>query len=203
MAISRMIPVALLLAACGCGRALHTSPIVPARELTADERNFQAVWDSATEVLIKYRFEIDQVDRRGGAITTHRQGGRHFFEWWRRDKATAVGALENTVQPLYRTANVRIVKKSGSEYHPIVRIEVSRLVSPPGQIKHPYPADLDDTGRRLEEKKRQYQTIAVGISEDSPDDPADDSVKRSPNDDMLAKRIADEIRLGAYQQGVR
>ena len=196
MAFSRIIPVMMLLTACGCGRALHTRPIVSPVPLTADEQRFQNVWDSVSEVLVSYRFKIDQLDRRGGTITTLPLAGRHFFEWWRRDKVTVAGALENTVQPLSRTATVRIIKKSDGQYDPVVTIEVSRLLSPPGQIKHPHPTDPDTVGRRRKEKKREYMVIAVGTSDDS----AVDSVKRSPNDDMLAKRIADDIRTLTFQK---
>jgi len=177
MAFLRMTPVVMLLVAFGCGRAQYTRPIAPPPPLTPAEQEFQAVWDSAIDVLAKYRFKIDQFDRRGGTITTLPQGGRHFFELWRRDKVTTVGALENTVQPLYRTAKVRIIKKkSDGQFHPIVTIEVSRMLYPPGQIRHPHPRDPD---------------------------PAAGAAKRSPNDDVFAKRLADEIRLGVYQKGRR
>ncbi len=196
MAFLRILPVMMLLVACGCGRAQHTRPIVPPTELTPAERTFQNVWDSASEVLISYRFKVDQLDRRSGTVTTLPQGGRHFFEWWRRDKATVSGALENTVQPLYRTAIVRIIKKSDGEYHPVVTIKVSRLLSGPGQVKHPHPAAPGTVGGRKKDKEREYMVIAIGTSGDS----APASAKRSPGDDVLAKRIADEIRTLAYQK---
>jgi hypothetical protein len=202
MAFLRMTPVVMLLVAFGCGRAQYTRPIVQPAPLTPAEQEFQAVWDSTRDVLTKYRFKIDQLDRRAGTITTLPQGGRHFFEWWRSDKVTTVGALENTVQPLYRTAKVRIIKKkSDGQFHPVVTLKVSRMLYPPGQIKQPYPTDPDPSRDNFKKKKKkpEYMVIAVGTSE-APDGGAP---KRSLNDDVFAKRLADEIRLGVYQQGRR
>ena len=69
-----------------------------------------ALEDAGREVLLLYRFTINQRDRRAGLITTNPTASRHFFEWWRRDKATASGALENSVQPIYREVSVEIRK---------------------------------------------------------------------------------------------
>jgi hypothetical protein len=127
MTILRMIPVLLLLA--GCSHAMHTQPIVVPKEMSPDEKNFQAVWDASSETLVSYRFSVNLRDRRAGLITTEPMVGKHFFELWRRDKVTSSGALENSVQPIYREVSVRIKKTKDGKYDPVVSIVVSRLLS--------------------------------------------------------------------------
>ena len=173
-----MIPVVMLLAACGCF-AMHTSPIVPPVEMGPAEKEFQIVWDAASEALVSYRFTVDHRDRRAGLITTDPMGSRHFFEWWRRDKVTASGALENTVQPMYRVVSVHIRKTDQGKYDPVVSITVSRLLP-----KH------------IIKKKEEYLIIGVGSSDGS----SKGSGKHSPGDDILAGKIADDIRRIADQK---
>jgi hypothetical protein len=155
--------------------------------MTSVERNFQAAWDASSEVLAGYRFTVDRRDRRAGLITTEPTASRHFFEWWRRDKATASGALENSVQPIYREASVQIRKTDAGKYHPVVSVIVSRLLSGglgSGNIMIPYKQDI----RRR--KKQEYLVLGVGRSDGS----GRDSTKHSPADDVLASRIAEDIR---------
>jgi len=181
MAASRIIPVVILLAACGCAR--HTRPIVPPRELTPAEKNFQAVWDASSEVLSSYRYTVDRRDRRAGLITTKPMASRHFFEWWRRDKTTASGALENSVQPIYREVSVQISKTDKGKYHPVVSVTVSRLLLGRGgdnRILSSY--ELVRTPRRQER-------LVIGVG--SSDNTGKDSGKDSPGDDILAGKIAE------------
>jgi hypothetical protein len=177
MAILRMIPVVMLLAMCGCF-AMHTRPIVQPAEMSPAEKGFQAVWDATNETLNTYRYTVNQRDRRYGRITTDPLGSRHFFEWWRRDKATATGAWENSVQPIYRVVAVDIRKTGEGEYNPVVTITVSRLLT----------KNVSD--------RESHLTLAVGRSEGA----AKDSEKRSFGDDALARRIANDIKSLAHQK---
>ena len=183
MAVFRIISVAILLAACGC--AWHTRPIVSPAEMTPTEKNFQAVWDASCEVLLSYRFTVDRRDRRAGLITTESMASRHFFEWWRRDKTTAAGALENTVQPIYREVSVQIRKTDEGKYHPVVSVTVSRLLS-----------DEDSSRPILEPYERvttpiRYDRLIIGVG--SSDKIRRGSGKYSPGDEVLAGKIAEDI----------
>lgn len=172
---------------------MHTRPIVPPSAMTPVEKNFQSVWDATSEVLVDYRFTVDQRNRRAGLITSHPLASRHFFELWRRDKVTASGALENTVQPIYRTVSVRILKEAGGSYHPVVTVTVSRLLSEPGQPEYVWTSYEHVM---TASKKQEHLVIGVGSSDDS----RKSAGKRSPGDDLLAKRIADDIRTLAHQK---
>ena len=183
MALFRIIPVAILLAACGC--AQHTTPIVPPTELTPAEKNFQAVWDASNEVLSSYRYPVARRARRAGLITTKPMASRHFFEWWRRDKASASGALENSVQPIYREVSVQISRTDKGKYHPVVSVTVSRLLlggRNSNRILSTY--DLVTTPSR-----KERLILGVGSSEGT----GGDSGKHSPDDDILAGKIAKDI----------
>ena len=93
---------AVSLASCGPGP--QPAPDVRA---AADEQ-FNAFWDSATEVLREYRFTIDQTDRRSGLIATFPMVGQHWFEFWRTDAATSRDLLESSLHTIYRQARVTI-----------------------------------------------------------------------------------------------
>ena len=154
--------------------------------MTPVEKNFQAVWDASCETLSAYRFNVDRRDRRAGLITTKPMASRHFFEWWRRDKATASGALENTVQPIYRQVSVEIRKADAGKYHPVVSITVSRLLSDRSDSKRP------KLSYKLEAVPDRKKRLVIGVG--SSDDSGKDSGRRSPADDILAGKIAEDIR---------
>ena len=188
---SRIISVAILLAIGGCAR--HTTPLVPAAELTADEQKFQAVWDAGSEVLKSYRFDINKTNRRAGLITTSPMASRHFFEFWRRDVVTASGALENSVQPMYREVAVRIRKTGEGKYAPVVTVTASRLLTATGGFYR--------SGREPYEKvKAPTREERLIMSEGSSDGSLKDSDKHSPGDDMLAEKLAEDIRTLAAKK---
>ena len=184
MAMFRIISVAVLLAACGC--ASHTRPIVPPAEMTPAEKNFQAVWDASCEVLSSYRFTVDRRDRRAGLITTEPMASRHFFEWWRRDKATASGALENTIQPIYREVSIRIRETDEGKYLPVVSVTVSRLL----WGRSNYSRAMASYEQVTTPRRQERLVLGVGRS----DNIRGDSGKYSSGDDVLAGKIAEDIR---------
>jgi hypothetical protein len=182
----------MLVIACGCSSAKYTTPIVQPDTLTAEEKNFQAVWDASSEVLIDYRFSIDRLDRRAGVISTDPQASKHFFELWRRDKTTRKGALENTVQPLYRVATVKIIKSGEGNYSPRVTIRVLRDDAM-GNTNPSYGLPNLSEDRRAPSGLTGVEdavVIGVGCSDDS----GKVDGKSSPDDDLLARRLAEEIR---------
>ena len=100
-----------LLATCllgGCFITLTGGQAVPIQS-TRDE-NFNALWDSAVEVLTQYRFKIDRADRRAGVITTYPLVGRHWFEFWRKDARTRGDVVEGALHNDNRQATVTIAR---------------------------------------------------------------------------------------------
>ncbi len=135
----------LLVAPAGCGS--YTRPLTAEREKSAEERNFDAVWDASMKVLRKHYFVTDRRDRRAGVITTLPMTGKHFFEFWRRDSATARDLAESSIQTIYRTAVVTIRPAGGAPagvpggpsvpprtFEPSVRITVARSSLSQAQI---------------------------------------------------------------------
>ena len=187
----------MLVIACGCSSAKYTTPIVQPDTLTPIEKNFQAVWDASSDVLIDYRFSIDRLDRRAGIISTDPQASKHFFELWRRDKTTRKGALENTVQPLYRVASVKITKGDDGNYSPCVTIFVSREEGM-GNANPSYGLPQRSEDRSPSSGLTGAEdavVIGVGCSDHS-----GKVTKSSPDDDLLAKQIAEDIRQLARQK---
>ena len=110
------------------GCAKHTTPIVPPREMTADERNFEAVWRASQDVLRKYYFTLDRRDRRAGIITTEPMVGKHWSELWRHDSVSRSDVAESTIQSIYRVVEVRIEPAEDvyEKYVPVVKVYAYR-----------------------------------------------------------------------------
>jgi len=113
---------------------------VPAIQSTSDP-NFEATWDAAIRTLGRYRFNIDRADRREGVITTFPMVGRHWFEFWRRDAATARDVAEASLHQIYRQATVTIRRTGAagpasatapatSDYHATVEVHCYRSDRP-------------------------------------------------------------------------
>lgn len=115
--------ILLCLAVLG-GCANYTTPIVPQRQMTPAERNFEAVWEGALRTLSAYRFPIDQENRRDGVITTLPVTGQQWFEFWRKDAATGRSLAEGSLQTIYRTARVHVEPVQGSQGRFAARVEV-------------------------------------------------------------------------------
>jgi hypothetical protein len=192
MSLFRIITVAVLLTVCGCAR--YTRPVVVPTKMTPIEKRFQAIWDASAEVLLSYRFTVDRRDRRSGVMTTSPMASRHFFEWWRRDKTDTSGALENSLQPIYREVTVQIRKTGEGKYHPVVSIVVSRLL-----------AARSSTNRHLS----SYQLVTTPDRNDrliigfaNSDKSRKGTGKYSPGDEILARKIAADIQRLADQKGM-
>lgn len=67
----------------------------------------EVLWEGIKDTLRGDHFTLDQVDRRGGVITTRPELSRHFFEFWRRDARTFSDKLEASINPIRRWIEVR------------------------------------------------------------------------------------------------
>ena len=110
------------------GCAYHAAPVGPGVQMTADQKNYEAVWQASKQALRKYCFEIDSEDRRAGLITTRPVTGKHFGEFWRKDAATNADLAEGTVQTIYRQARVTIepVDPKKTDFRAAVEVRTSR-----------------------------------------------------------------------------
>lgn len=129
--------------AVGCN---YTTPTGPPTEMTAAQKDYEAIWQASRSVLHDYYFTLDRQDRRAGIITTLPLVGKQFFEFWRKDAVTNTDLLEDTVQTMYRTATVTITElpdRSGA-YQVTVQVAVARS-DKPGQPAHVWvPSPLED-----------------------------------------------------------
>ncbi|HOF19550.1 MAG TPA: hypothetical protein PK082_11620 [Phycisphaerae bacterium] len=116
--------LAATLAAAGC--ANYTEPVVAPGAMTPAERNFEAAWLAAREVLGRYDFQIDREDRRSGTITTLPMTGKHWWEFWRKDAATRRDLIESTLQTIYRQAKVSIRPAGADGYQVSVEVQAYR-----------------------------------------------------------------------------
>lgn len=96
--------------------------------------HYDATFEAVRRTLTDYRFRIDRVDRRAGSIETFPMTGKGWLEPWRGDGATMWDTSESTLQTIYRTATVRIVRSGAGAYDVRVRVAVARADRPSLQI---------------------------------------------------------------------
>jgi len=160
----------------GCGPRAAVSP-------TPEQANFDAVWTTSVEVLREYQFRIDRIDRRAGMITTFPMTGKSWTEPWRKDGATARDTLESTLQTIYRTATVYILRGDAGGYRPEVRIAVARSNRPRQQVtdtSEAYALFIAPGGRK-------------GWSDPSAEDRPAAARTSLPDDPKLAEQIQSRI----------
>ncbi len=97
--------------------------------------SFDSLWRSACNELRRHRFTLDRTDTRAGVITTKPVGSQHFFEFWRRDTATARDFWEATLCPIRRTAQVAIQPAAAADAYLVdVTVRKQRLSTPERQF---------------------------------------------------------------------
>lgn len=134
----RRIAIFLVALAAGAwaGCVNYDKPVGSPPELTPDQRNFEAVWGAATEVLREYRFSLTRQDRRSGVIATAPLTGRYLAEFWRKDAATPTDVAEGTIQTVYRLATVTVepVPEANGTFQAKVEVQAARSDQPSVQI---------------------------------------------------------------------
>lgn len=201
MNTTRLLVIAsVAVAALGvAGCVKYTYPIVAQPSPpTAAERNFDALWLAAQDVLREYRFTIDRHDRRAGLITTKPLTGMQVFEPWREDAANRTDLADSSLKTLYRTVTVRIqpTAPGSADYEPVVEVAVSKP-PPPKREFHSIGAAyglfaLPGSGDEEEERH--------GILDyEQPEDPNDPNAVGQPiyQDPALARRLTAEIMAKA------
>ncbi len=122
--------LAAMLMPMGC-QPKYTQPVFEPKAMTAQQQNFQQLWQASRKVLIRYHFHIDRQDPRAGVITTWPITGKQIFEVWRKDAARASDSGESTLQTIYRAVELTIrPTANGQDYEPIVKVSVSRSDKP-------------------------------------------------------------------------
>lgn len=112
-----------------CGCAQNTQRVVPPPSLTPAQQNFEALWQGAIDVLDEYYFTLQRTDRREGVILTQPLTGKHWFEFWRKDSATARDTAESSLQTIFRQVRITIrpTAPGAATYQASVEVLVSRL----------------------------------------------------------------------------
>jgi hypothetical protein len=136
--------VAAIVAVVAGGCATHTEPVVDVGPQTEAERNFQAVWDASLATLRNWDWEIAYADRRAGRIVTQPMTGKQFWEFWRKDAATSAGAMESSLQTIYRQAHVTVRQREDANDQYVVTAYVTETRSnrPQPQLSVPSEAML-------------------------------------------------------------
>jgi len=127
------------LAACSlpAGCASHTAPLAPPRQLTTEQRNFEAVFLASQDVLIEYGFEIDRRDRRRAEVTARPMVASHLLELWRRDSTSSYDVIENAMQKIYIVVTVKVERMAPSSNQFMPEVVAQRVrSSTPERVPH-------------------------------------------------------------------
>lgn len=196
---TRLLGVVLAAAVAGgaAGCLQYTQPVVAEPALqTPAERNFQAMWLASQEVLRKYRFTINRLDRRAGLITTEPLTGQQFFEPWRRDAVTRDALADSSLKTLQRSVVVRIqpTRPGAEDYEPIVEVTVSKPSSPPMEI-HSTGAAYGLFVLPQEEDDEELGATILDYAFQQPGEQEEPNAAAQPTyqDPQLARRLTEEI----------
>jgi hypothetical protein len=79
-------------------------------------RDFDRLWNAAEGVAREYLFSIDRTDYRGGLLTTDPMISKQFFEFWRKDVATADDLAESSLATVRRTLRFEFEKSGDGSF---------------------------------------------------------------------------------------
>lgn len=180
---------------CGLGPVKYTRPVAtaPPRELTAPERDYEAVWQASQEVLRRYYFKVDREDRRAGVITTYPMTGRHYWEIWRKD-GRARDIAESTMQTLFLAARVIIAPSdpNATTFRAETEVLVTRSNKPLPQVtstSEAYRLMLKDV--EPEKKKKKHE------KHDKDDEPESATLVDLGHDRAMEARLTRDIGIEA------
>jgi len=102
---------------------------------TEMERNYNNTWEAVRTTLRYYGFEPEYQDRRNGIITTYAESSGHFLEeMWKKDHTSPLGAVENSVQNIYRAVKVKLHRAPGDRFDVEVAVAKARSNVPEAQV---------------------------------------------------------------------
>jgi len=135
--------VAAVVLACGLGCQAPGEPAAPltARVSAETPADLEAIWEAATDTLLRNSFQLDRQDRLAGVLTTHPETSAAFFELWRPQPRPAYLWWESNLHTIQRQAAVTIRPvEEGREYDVTVQVERFRYSFEERQIDNPLGA---------------------------------------------------------------
>jgi hypothetical protein len=147
---SVLLAAPLLWAGCG-GRNVSPASMRMACET---DTAVAAAMQAAQDVLTDMHFPIEKLDCQQGIIRTAPLRGAQFFEFWRRDNASAFDTAEANLQSIRRSVEIR-VGKMGAEHGPQTA-DTPGLQSPKGDLR----IDCDVQVQRLSLPENEIASIS-------------------------------------------
>lgn len=180
-----ILALALAAGLTGCGEQKAPAPMASTAPVSAAQGQFEAAWGATLDVLTQYEFRVDRQDRYQGIISTYPVTGKSWFEFWRKDGATAYDTCESSIQTIYRSAVVHVIRVADSdEYNVQVEVKVARSDRPNMQISN--TSEAMGLFRAAEGGRLNKYLLAYGEGMDLTPVPL-------PNDANLAGKIKAEI----------
>ncbi|MHC5181667.1 MAG: hypothetical protein ACYSOW_07350 [Planctomycetota bacterium] len=121
----------------------------------------EPVMQSAQTVLLKMHFDIEKYDTSARYIRTRPLSGAQFFEFWRRDNASASAMAQANLHTLRRIVELEFTPQDATTCIQC-RVQVSRL----SMSEKP----IEGAGRMsgiYTESSTRYQTLEVGSQDQS------------------------------------
>jgi hypothetical protein len=133
--MARLLVVILVLVALpGCHRPPAPVELTEYAVTLAGADEYDALFDVCLDALREQGFQPDRLDRRQGVITTFPITSQQYFEFWRRDVATAYDLMEASLATIRRRVEIRF--DGGAEAPDqklVVTVQRERLSTPDRQ----------------------------------------------------------------------
>ncbi len=90
---------------CGCAEEVTLPPSEPLCLTSADRTQIMEI---AEDILVRMHFVIEKYDIDAGFIKTKPLSGAQYFEFWRKDNASSVNAVEANLHSIQRSVQLGI-----------------------------------------------------------------------------------------------
>ena len=109
----------------GCISAKMDTGQGPFRVETAPDDLYRAI----RQELIGRAFQLDEVNRRRGVVTTQALVSKQWFEFWRQDVVSLEAGAEASLQTIRRRVKVTVIQANSRHYELDCQVQVERRVS--------------------------------------------------------------------------
>ena len=183
--MERIVTFLFLMAVCilfsGCGSSQQAASDNP---VCLPNTQTDQVMEAARGVLLKMHFEIEKYDTDAHYIRTRPLSGAQFFEFWRRDNASASSAAQANLYSLRRIVELECTPQDTATCVQC-RVQVLRLSIPEAPIE-----GAERMGGIHTESSSRYQTLEVDRQKQA----QIEWIEAGPDHD-LEQKILERIRL--------
>ena len=96
--------------------------------------NFDKLWQACVDTLVFDQFELNEQDRRFGALTTYPMISKQFFEFWRSDAGDLHEIAQDSLQTIRRTVHIYFARNPDGQFVAYPKVLMEQLSHPERRI---------------------------------------------------------------------